>query len=61
MRPRFALVETKTEEGKAAVDHLLAERGHQPVTISEYRFGVGMLIADDPSEAGAASLQRAFH
>jgi hypothetical protein len=60
MRPPFALVETKTEEGKGTVDRLLTECGHRPVTISKYRFGIGMLIEEDPGEAGAASLQSAF-
>jgi hypothetical protein len=60
LRDDLALVETKTEEGRGAVDRLLAEGGHEPVTISKYRFGVGMLLEDDPGEAGAEQLQRAF-
>jgi hypothetical protein len=60
LRDHLALVETKTEEGQGTIDCLLAERGHEPVTISKYRFGVGMLLEDDPGEAGAESLHRAF-
>jgi hypothetical protein len=60
LREDLALVETKTEEGGGAVDRALGERGHEPVTISKYRFGVGMLLEDDPGEAGAAALQQAF-
>ena len=60
LRDDLALVETKTEKGRGAVDRLLAERGHEPITISKYRFGVGMLLEDDPGEAGAAGLRDAF-
>jgi hypothetical protein len=60
LRDDLALVETKTEEGQGPVDRLLAEHGHEPVTISKYRFGVGMLLEDDPGEAGAERLHRAF-
>jgi VTC domain len=60
LRDDLALVETKTEEGRGAVDRLLAEGGHEPVTISKYRFGVGTLLEDDPGEAGAAGLRDAF-
>jgi hypothetical protein len=60
LRDDLALVETKTEEGVGAIDRLLAERGYEPVTISKYRFGVGMLLEGDPGEAGAANLHRAF-
>jgi hypothetical protein len=56
----LALVETKTEEGQGTIDRLLAERGHEPATISKYRFGVGMLLEGDPGEAGAESLHCAF-
>jgi hypothetical protein len=60
LRDDLALVETKTEEGRGVVDRLLDEGGHEPVTISKYRFGVGMLLEDDPGEAGAAGLRDAF-
>jgi hypothetical protein len=60
LRDDLALVETKSEEGGGAVDRLLAEAGHEPVTISKYRFGVGMLLEDDPGEAGAAWVREAF-
>jgi hypothetical protein len=53
-------VDLDTLDGGGAVDRLLAERGHEPVTISKYRFGVGMLLEDDPGEAGAARLREAF-
>jgi hypothetical protein len=60
LRDNLALVETKTEEGRGAIDRLLSERGHEPVTISKYRFGVGMLLEEDPGEAGAAWVREAF-
>jgi len=41
-------------------DRLHAWR-QRAATDAPYRFGVGILIEDDPSAAGAASLQRAFH
>ena len=60
LRDDLALVETKTEEGGGPVDRRLADGGHDHVTISKYRFGVGVLLEGDPSEAGAARLHRAF-
>jgi hypothetical protein len=60
LRDELALVETKTEEGQGTVDRLLAERRLDAVTVSKYRFGVGMLLEGDPGEAGAAALHRAF-
>jgi hypothetical protein len=60
LRDDLALVETKTEQGRGPVDRALAERGQEPVTISKYRFGVGILLEDDPGEAGARRLQNAF-
>jgi hypothetical protein len=60
LREHLVLVETKTEEGGGAVDRLLAERGHEPVTVSKYRLGVGLLVADDAAHAGAGGLLDAF-
>jgi hypothetical protein len=53
-------VETKTEEGQGTIDRLLAERGTRRMTISKYRFGVGMLARETTGRGRAESLHRAF-
>lgn len=40
---RWALVETKTEHGHGAADSVLADLGLEPVSLSKYRIGIGLL------------------
>lgn len=40
---RWALVETKTEHGEGAADSVLADLGLEPVSLSKYRIGIGLL------------------
>jgi hypothetical protein len=60
MRDDVALVETKTDGGKGAVDDELAAMGCQPAAISKYRLGVGLLLADDPKAARLSELRGCF-
>jgi VTC domain len=60
LRDGLALVETKSEAGGGRVDDLLRERGWEPVSISKYRLGVGLLLADDPDGARIQPLRACF-
>ena len=60
LRDDHALVETKTENGRSPVDEVLVAGGSEPVSLSKYRLGVGLLLADDPEGAHAEALLRCF-
>jgi hypothetical protein len=45
------LVETKSEGDDGRADQLLAQRGIEAVSMSKYRTGVGLLVADEPDDA----------
>jgi hypothetical protein len=60
LREDRALVETKSEAGGGRVDALLRERGFEAVSISKYRLGVGLLLADDPEGARIQPLRACF-
>jgi hypothetical protein len=42
------------------VDGLLRAEGCDPISISKYRLGVGLLLADDPDAARAQPLRNCF-
>ena len=44
---RHAVIETKTPEGDGPCDRRLAELGAEPISLSKYRLGIGMLRASD--------------
>ena len=60
LRDEYALIETKSEGGEGQVDAALVAAGHEPGSISKYRLGVGMLLAEDPEAAGHEGLRRCF-
>jgi len=60
LRDGLVLVETKTEEGAGRVDELLRREGRDPISISKYRLGVGLLLAEDPESASVQSLRNCF-
>jgi VTC domain len=60
LRDDLVLIETKTERGDSAFDDDLRAAGCHPTSISKYRFGVGLLLADDPGGAGREALRRFF-
>jgi hypothetical protein len=60
LRDDLTLVETKSEEGDGRVDELLRAEGCDPISISKYRLGVGLLLADDPDAARAQPLRNCF-
>jgi hypothetical protein len=59
-RDEFALMETKSEEGKGQIDAALVASGREPASISKYRLGVGFLLAEDPESAHHESLRNRF-
>jgi len=60
LRDGYTLMETKSEDGGGAVDRLVRDAGHEPLSISKYRLGVGLLLADDPESATAQPLRSCF-
>ena len=59
LRDGFALVETKSERGEGPVDDRLRDAECEPLSISKYRLGVGLLLADD-SEAARSQAVRSY-
>jgi hypothetical protein len=60
LRDDLALVETKTACGGSAFDAVLLEAGCEATSISKYRLGVGLLLADDPGQAGHERVRQTF-
>ena len=60
MRDGCALVETKTRAGHGALDRLIADAGFEPVSLSKYRLGVGLLVAPGVDRDYAERLESAF-
>ena len=56
----LALVETKSEQGGGPFDEALVAAGCEPTSVSKYRLGVGLLLADDPEQAGGEPVRRCF-
>jgi hypothetical protein len=53
LEPQYAIAETKTPDGNGAWDSALAAAGFEPISLSKYRLGTGLLRAphDDPGYA----------
>jgi hypothetical protein len=60
VRDGVVLVETKTGEGNSRLDEELRRAGCEPMSISKYRLGVGLLLAEDPESASAEALRSCF-
>jgi hypothetical protein len=60
LRDDYALVETKSEAGEGELDAALEAAGCEPASISKYRLGVGLLLAEDPESAQQEFLRRRF-
>jgi hypothetical protein len=60
LREELALVETKSERGEGDIDAALRAAGCDPASISKYRLGVGLLLADDPESAHQQGLRSCF-
>jgi hypothetical protein len=60
LRDEHAIVETKSKSGDERPDRLLRDRGVEPVSLSKYRVGVGLLLATDPEPQLGGSPERLF-
>jgi hypothetical protein len=60
LRDGVVVAETKTGDGESRLDDVLRSAGCQPVSVSKYRLGVGLLLADDPESASSETLRRCF-
>jgi hypothetical protein len=60
LRDGVGLVETKTGEGRGRLDEELRTAGCEPISISKYRLGIGLLLAEDPDSASVQSLRSCF-
>jgi hypothetical protein len=60
LRDDYALMETKSERGEGQLDAALIAAGREPASISKYRLGVGLLLADDPESAHNQALRSCF-
>jgi VTC domain-containing protein len=60
LRDDYALVETKSEAGEGELDAALEAAGCEPASISKYRLGVGLLLAEDRESAQQELLRQRF-
>jgi hypothetical protein len=54
------IVETKTEDGEGLCNRLLEEAGVDAVSLSKYRVGIGLLLAEDPEPQLGERRERVF-
>ena len=57
---RYVIAETKTPDGRGAWDRAFAASGKEPVSLSKYRIGMGLLHAPDEDSDYARDLKRLF-
>jgi hypothetical protein len=57
---RYVIAETKTAEGDGAWDRALGDGGCDPISLSKYRIGAGLLRAPDDDGDYAPELKRLF-
>jgi hypothetical protein len=60
LRDGVVLVETKTGEGGSRIDDEFQSAGCEAMSISKYRLGVGLLLAEDPESASIEPLRSCF-
>lgn len=60
MDEALAIIETKTPDGTGPVDRMLSEEGLDPLSMSKYRLGIGLLIAPEEDHEYSHRLQAAF-
>jgi hypothetical protein len=56
----YVIAETKTADGDGAWDRALADSGCDPISLSKYRIGAGLLHAPDGDRGYARELKRLF-
>ena len=57
---RYVIAETKTAEGDGAWDRALADVGCEPISLSKYRIGMGILRVPGEDSDYAADIKRLF-
>lgn len=60
LRSDCVIAETKTPDGSGAWDRAFRGAGHEPVSLSKYRVGTGLLHAPGQDDEYAADLKRLF-
>jgi hypothetical protein len=60
LQDAVVLVETKTGDGESRLDDELRSAGCEAMSISKYRLGVGLLLAEDPASAHVDALRAHF-
>ena len=60
LEQRYAIAETKTPEGNGAWDKALADAGVEPISLSKYRIGTGLLHAPNDDAGYAPALKPLF-
>lgn len=60
MDESLAIIETKTPEGSGPVDRVLRDEGLDPVSLSKYRVGMGLLVASQEDREYRQRLRAAF-
>jgi hypothetical protein len=58
IRDSLVLVESKSEDGRASADRVLAELGCPPISLSKYRVGIDLLVERDRSGDLAQTRER---
>jgi hypothetical protein len=56
----YAIAETKTPDGEGAWDRALREAGLEPISVSKYRVGMGLLHAPDEDSGYAPDVKKLF-
>ncbi len=56
----LAIVETKTPDGAGRADQVLKDEGLDPISLSKYRLGIGLVVAPADDRDYSSKLQAAF-
>jgi hypothetical protein len=56
----LAIIETKTQDGSGPVDRMLGDEGLDPLSLSKYRLGIGLLVAPEKDREYSHRLQGQF-
>jgi hypothetical protein len=59
MDESLAIIETKTPDGSGPVDRMLRDEGLDPLSLSKYRLGIGLLVAPEADREYSRRLQGA--
>lgn len=60
LRDGCVLVETKTGDGDGKLDRLVVAAGCEPISLSKYRLGIGLLLAGEADRGHSQRFERLF-